>query len=738
MSGLNDGWEQDEDLAVSEDGDGWGEDDNFFDDDENENGVHAVEEARVYQENKHHIEVVNDGWEDDDMAGFGDEWNDDNDGNAQGESTRQATIEHHSLRQEDREEAVDGEREIPRRETDGWSDDEDAFGQDLEDDGIPPYHPDAKVEALARELESYVRSLPHMLSSINAILEFEYNTPEKSQELQDYYTSRVNLAGYTREKELERMEYLVYLPYGHIETNKAQIAELLPDESLISRCSNQSLLADLLQVMTGSDLLVRPQYLASCYAHWCQFKIHFGEDRGGMVHCQAKLQLSLPTSSGPRLTVAEVSAMVVFIPNQPMVEYHLTTIDLLLDDEDFAKLTGTAEFISAIEGHLDEFPGQDQRRDGNFRDNFVENSQIFFTQSTKGMKSALQQMESVANIQQKLNLLSKLLPDTEHVLAAEEEAMAYAAHEQHRRNNQFPRPPPDQSFAGQTANPTPVEHSTNNRFPRPPETGPKMHPPPSQPSGESQRPKSILGGLMRSGLSRLAKTVTIPEDQDPAIYGASSPPSASQPTRLYLPEPSVPLPTSGLQRNAYSKNELNFEKPPEGPPTLPQIRQPGHRDILKEPEGCSISDHVEGNESTPKLLYAGGINGKPRIVEPNSQEQPQSTPAPPPDVGQVPIAEMARDENIEDGWGSSDEEGDQINDSESETNPETNNDIVEMPPSTSPEQLSFSSANNPKPRRVLLADVEYNPDDDIIATRTRWVNPRPHRPYSYAWNGAVE
>ena len=33
------------------------------------------------------------------------------------------------------------------------------------------------------------------------------------------------------------------------------------------------------------------------------------------------------------------------------------------------------------------------------------------------------------------------------------------------------------------------------------------------------------------------------------------------------------------------------------------------------------------------------------------------------------------------------------------------------------------------PRRNLIMDVPYNPEDDIIATRRRWVNPRSHRPY---------
>ena len=59
--------------------------------------------------------------------------------------------------------------------------------------------------------------------------------------------------------------------------------------------------------------------------------------------------------------------------------YHLNSIDVLLAEEDFPKLAGTAGFLSMIEGHLDEYADQQQTLSGNFRDNFVENSQKFLS-----------------------------------------------------------------------------------------------------------------------------------------------------------------------------------------------------------------------------------------------------------------------------------------------------------------------------------------------------------------------
>ena len=752
MAGLDDGWGEDDDLAMSEEGDGWGEDEDLFDDEERESGTNLVADVQHPPESEQQTIVAKDGWDDSDLAGFGDEWDYDDGDNDKVQTMEQQMAESSPEHRVGITAGADG---VLRNDHDGWSDDEDAFEKGIGDHGIQHRGANPKVEGLAIELESYVRSLSHMHTSINAILEFEYNTPEKAYELQEYYASRANLAEYTRTKELERMEYQVLLPHGHLETNKAQIAEFLPDSSLISRCSNQSLLADLLQVMTGSDLLVRPQYLASCFAHWCQFKIHLGGERGDMVHCQTKLQLSLPTSSGPRLTIAELSAMVVFIPNQPMVEYQLNSIDVLLAEQDYPKLSGTAEFLSMIEGHFNEYADQQQAISGNFRDNFVENSQKFLSQSSAGMKSALQQMESVVNIQQKLNLFSKLLPDTEDVLAAEEEAMAYAAQEQQQNILQFPRPPPlptsSREHPSQRRPPPPHNHGNSHGFPRPPQSESQNHPPPPPPPAQHaqgpDRPQSILGGLMRSGFSRLAQTVTLPEDQDPAIYGATGQPQTGQPPHVYRPEPPFHSTTLNLEQNKSSSKEgspIPLQTRPPAPPQLghtePQphmktepptnhFKKSGPVDIVQL-AACDKTETI--NAPNPKLP-----TGEQRFTDANLQDPGQEGPSSPVGTAKEHLApleskEIVREE-IEDGWGSYDVEDDSIEEAVDEAFPATNKHNPSQPqsPTLHDEQPAPSSCLQPRPARELVVNVEYNPDKDIIATRKRWINPRPHRPHLY-------
>ncbi|KAL3927583.1 MAG: hypothetical protein SGARI_005281 [Bacillariaceae sp.] len=131
-----------------------------------------------------------------------------------------------------------------------------------------------------------------------------------------------------------------------------------------------------------------------------------------------------------RLDVADVHVSVVFSPGQPMIEYKVHKIDLLL--QDMSQLLGTAEFIFAMEGHLDEVPGhfeseQLQNAPSDiFRDQFLENSQRLFSQSKIGMKSALQQVDSVINIGGKIKAISNFIPATDTMLAAEQEAMALA------------------------------------------------------------------------------------------------------------------------------------------------------------------------------------------------------------------------------------------------------------------------------------------------------------------------
>jgi hypothetical protein len=855
MSGLDDGWDDDASLAVSqqeeeeeeEEGGGWGEDEDLDLDGEDEEMVqpmasvsptpamttnhfqqHGIQQGDgMLQEDgeDNEMEQNANGWgdEDDDLQ-LDDDLNLDDDGSNQNDNSNQyphqeTQPEQHHIRHQQGFNSASMDDDPA--ESNGWSDEDELLVGDDEAAEIAPPKQNAPADGnpksvrLRHELEAYIRSLSHMLSSINAILDYEYNTPGKAHELQAYYATREKLAEYTRTKELHRMDYEVILPYGHVETDKAQIAEYLSDESLVSRCSNQSLLADLLQVMTGSDLLVRPQYMAICYAHWCHFKIHLGGERGDMVHCSCKLHLSLPTAEGKRLNVAELHASVVFAPDQPMVQYHLHSINVLLLEQDFFELRGTAEFLGMMEEHMDDFPEQQGYSSNtpadNYRDNFVENSQKLLSQSTQGMKSALQQVDAVINIQRKIDIVkagystfSKFLPDTDDLLAAEEEAMAYAAREQ--ESSRFPRPPPPQGpppaqqqqpqqhFGGGPPPPPPRGHDPLSSFPRPPlshgpppgplQDGPRSQQQQQPPPGGAARPQSILGGLMRSGFTRLAKTVAIPDEQDPAIYGAVPVPvpqsAVSQVPQLYRQGPVPAVTRLGMEPKPRPPQDQLVNAQIQEPPsnvTLPQKQS--HWEAAVEPSRHTNPRQGLVTESakakSPPTSSQNRVEKPVQIRAPESPptkireettppasssnvrqvESPSSRPAhskdePPSmaiqasssfDTAEAPVEaseifEVAEtDESIDNEIVASVDNEESISNHSEEKEAEETKGVDHQSVSPrliveQPETKTKGSSASPRViKRDLIAHVEYNPEDDIIETRKRWNNPRPHRPH---------
>jgi hypothetical protein len=697
------------------------------------------------------------------------------------------------------------EQDIQTNQSGGWEDDDDLFGdedksaeQSNKSSSRPMQQPAApeptpsnssKQQKIFLELQSYLRSLSLMVSSINAVLEYEYNTPEKAQELVDYYAGREKLAEYTRTKELPRMDYSVVLPHGHIETDKQKIADnFLPDDSLISRCSNQSLLADLLQVIIGPDLLVRPQYLAICVAHWCKFTIHLGE-RGGMVECNCHLHLSLPTADGQRLNVAQLKVAIVFAPDQPMVQYRV--VDIEVSEIDSSKLQSVVEFLQMMEGHFDEVPGHEDDVNAQstpadmFRDHFVENSSKLFSQSTQGMKSALQEMGSIVNLQSKFNMVKRFIPDADVMLAAEQEAVAMA--EAQRQQTAFPRPPPQ----------GPPSHATGPR-------------PPSAPSSGGDRPKSILGGMFRTGWSKLALSVALP-DEDPSIYGAPStqpqlyrPNESAQPSLYRREESTQPLPLHTEAPHRQLQDVLPAQhQPPRKLPMkeapVPQhhvspvhapvetkqrspLHQPGvaplafpQHEILSEtirppasPPGSiskSFSSELhspsqkEDQPMSPQQSYEAWLSSQSESIDSSLQLSPpkvhlspplaeqalspsqsyeawlgkqtatQDTPRSPTALPSPPIYLLQKE--VQEGWEQDDIIDDSLVDEERkdvapnmEKAPTPEKSVAETPAALTPPR----PPRQIKPREFIV-NVEYNPDDDLIETRRRWVNPRPHRPF---------
>jgi hypothetical protein len=89
--------------------------------------------------------------------------------------------------------------------------------------------------------------------------------------------------------------------------------------------------------------------------------------------------------------------------------------------------------------------------------------------------------------------------------------------------------------------------------------------------------------------------------------------------------------------------------------------------------------------------------------------------------------------SVQDGWDSDQTESEVFDSKDTSIDAkvlETSNPEPLQDPTLHKTTTSGTSDGGVKPqRRPLIVDVDYNSDDDIIETRKRWVNPRPHRPY---------
>jgi hypothetical protein len=246
---------------------------------------------------------------------------------------------------------------------DGWDDfgddDDDAEEEDFLDEdianskdviGVPPPTMPSRLEV---ELSDYITSLSyqHHINGMSTILAAEYNTVEKAVELNTYYSSRPALLQYTVEKEVARMDYTVVYQGDVAATTinqngdsdddgRAAVRHLLvtaaadanaaeyDDEennaiAICTRCANQSLLADLLQALTGNDRMIRPQYMATAIAIACRFHVDLD---AAVVQAMATLRLSLPLAHGKRWEVADLQVLVVYEPGQPAVTFRVADV----------------------------------------------------------------------------------------------------------------------------------------------------------------------------------------------------------------------------------------------------------------------------------------------------------------------------------------------------------------------------------------------------------------------------
>jgi hypothetical protein len=525
---------------------------------------------------------------------------------------------------------------------------------------------------LVIELEAYLNQLPRLQSSVNAVLQYEYSTEEKAAELYQYYAERPGLVAYTVERELPRMEYTVVvmadaatrleqLPNVMV-TDKTEIATIirsLDTTTLLGRCANQSLLADLLQAISGHDLMVRPQYLASAVARTCRFRLDYVN---GSVQADATLELSLPTENG-RWKVAELDVRVVVGgmmmvhagTTAPHVAYTVTAIRPTPRDE------GT--WIMYLQRVADTLTSLDQLEEAHIandttipnldiRDLFLQQSQnlLIMSSTVVGMKSAWQDMDTVTGISSKFRHIPSFLPD--HVIeAAEQQALA---------------------------------------------------------PFKEDRPTSILGGLVRSGWSKLANSVALPEE-DPSLYQEywqSSPPSVAP--RLYIQthqrdsDHPMQMPSGGL---------------------VPRLAEPDDRPMPppNAPQGVYAHGQNTGSIVQPNLALRSSAL-VPIVPHNRERHEPNET-----------LQQQSHGFAIDDGWDDDDDDDLELEASPTGALPLSRDQNGLLPVNVGAnqqqQQLGLAKSNDddvthPKDDKDD-ASWAYNPEDDIIPTRSRWANPRP-------------
>ena len=550
---------------------------------------------------------------------------------------------------------------------DGWDDDDldlDIPDDDAVDSSIERSRgTDRRRELSAIEqgiycsLVDYIKSLPHIVSSLNAVFEAEYNTYDNALHLHEYYNTRPRLRDYTLETELPRMEYVVVGRDNTVLTEKQDVADFVANQpnTVLFRCANQSLLADVLTVLTGPDRFIRTQHFATAVATMCKFTLYSSQ-----VHCDCRMKLSLPGISGQPIDVAHLDLSIDLQPEIPSVHYQLKEVVMLMGADEVAQLEDSAVFLAAMAMDDDSFfpePASAPSNADAFRDSLLvqlSKTQQIVQASQTGLSSAWKQLDSVASVTKKLDFVKRvgggMLPSLAMDKVLEEEA----AGQSDSNTQQPPRP-------GEPSNRAPV-------------------------SSDPHRPAPILGGFFMSGLTRLAKTVAMPdelptlEEPGPRFPNFTREDDVKE-TRIQSHGHNVAQGTIDHPANIQRTNDISRSK------FLQERRQDGLEDN-NENDGWGDDDFSIGDEmfSEEDVPHKGHMPA-PDFTRPSSDGRP-------------PISLNSQ--------------------VQSEANQEAPNPEVRKTPPPPPPIPEACKAPPPPPS----PDFHYTIQDDIIPTRTRWINRR--------------
>ena len=529
MDEIDDGWDDNEEIGEVEDG--WGDDEldllNDDNDDDNDNNDDDDELAALNRETFSSNVSVDEGWD----------WND-NGGNVSTHDDTDADA-------------------VPTRTT---------------RIAPPPAAPvrvpvraavavavavDPSTLMVEQKLLEYIHQLQEvsLLNSLNQELELKHNNPETALELCRYYHERENLREYTLDAEVPRMDYQIMISDAMILTETHEIQQHFRDhpvdnlvDDMLLRASNQSLLADIFPVITGPNKIIRMQFGANAVATKCRLVL----DMRGMVRTlqvECTMTISIPSgmsaAAAAKLDLAALRLMINFSPDPtaPFVKYQLVSMHTLLDanlDADREKIRAASEEMDHDQimeqtMHMQEMmPATATRNSANVRDNFLNSIVSTHTHTAAGFKSALRDIDDVVNVSSKLNYLKKVsaaampvLPSADEIMTAEEQGIgSHAGSGSVSAESTRPTGSGSGSFVRSS-----IPESSFQPAPPPPRTRTSSHTDVSA----TCRPKPIIGGMLLSGITRLAKAAAIPEQETiPTLYRKESvPPPLPPPMSTY-------------------------------------------------------------------------------------------------------------------------------------------------------------------------------------------------------------
>jgi len=147
------------------------------------------------------------------------------------------------------------------------------------------------------------------------------NLLPSAKALAEYYENRPEMTEYTMTKELERINYTIYTHDNRKLTDPSEILSYQKEcgvmkDGILWRCSNQSLLADVVAALTSETGLIRPQMQAAMSIDDFSLTLNFSDNMPN-VYAECYLNVSVPGSSdNERVPLTGALVTVWFCPGR--------------------------------------------------------------------------------------------------------------------------------------------------------------------------------------------------------------------------------------------------------------------------------------------------------------------------------------------------------------------------------------------------------------------------------------